>query len=349
MGLHPKYIKLLCNGVLLLALFLALAVFLLNLLKSQTPPLRCDSTGIVEPSISHVYKGDTISTSKLLICTMLVPLIQIIVVEWFCNKDNPYTINVNESSRWKRTAFRAFRWFKDYICVLALVILMADIAKTTLTYPRPHWLDSCKPVYSKDACKMGWLYDYDCSNSTLTSWKLADAKKSFPSSHAALSFYAAVFMGIYQQRRINKKVVGMMSLLWLHICWFGFAVFCSVSRVSDRRHHPFDVMAGAVAGTTGALISAFVFCNGFRKSRMNHLGAYQNKVVSGANGSATMVDIYPTTNNSNNGPLPAGLNGGSRLPNHDSSKRPSLRRLLSTQSSVSQMTDIVEDRELDSL
>lgn len=70
---------------------------------------------------------------------------------------------------------------------------------------------------------------------------------------------------------------------------------------------------------------------------------YQSKVVSGANGSATILEGFPN-NPVNN--VPPGMNGGSK---HSTDKRPSLRRLLSTQSTVTQMSEIVEDRELDSL
>lgn len=89
-------------------------------------------------------------------------------------------------------------------------------------------------------------------------------------------------------------------------------------------------------------MQAFLLCNGFGKPL--NLGVYQSKVVSGANGSATILDGFPTSPTNNI--LPAGLNGGTRAIND---KRPSLRRLLSTQSTLTQMSDIVEDRELDSL
>ncbi len=85
-----------------------------------------------------------------------------------------------------------------------------------------------------------------------------------------------------------------------------------------------------------------LLCNGFGKPL--NLGTYQNcKIVSGANGSATIIDGFPISSTNQ---LPPGLNG-TRLQNNE--KRPSLRRLLSTQSTMTQMSDIVEDRELDSL
>lgn len=76
-----------------------------------------------------------------------------------------------------------------------------------------------------------------------------------------------------------------------------------------------------------------------------NVAGYQNKVVSGMNGSATIVDGFPSNGSATTVALPPGTNGGVR---HDG-KRPSLRRLLSTQSTMTQMTEIAEDRELDSL
>ncbi|XP_021964477.1 phospholipid phosphatase 1 isoform X2 [Folsomia candida] len=347
MAVFHKLGKFVCNGFLLVILILIIALCLLNLINPSLPSLRCEpGHGVKEPSISHVYHGDTVSTLKLFFAVIGVPFLQMVVIEWFCNKENPYTINANESSRWKRTMLRVSRWFRDYIYGLAVVLLLNDIGKTTLNSPRPHFLDSCKPNFTKESCHTGWLSDYECTNTEITRWRLADARKSFPSGHSALSFYAAFFMGIYQHKRINKRVMGTLFLLWLHILWFGFAIFCSSSRVADKRHHPVDVTFGGILGAIGGICSAIILCKGFGKPL--HLGVYQSKVVSGAhNGSATILDGFPNSP-PGNGPLPPGMNGGSRPPTNGE-KRPSLRRLLSTQSTMTQMTDIVEDRELDSL
>jgi len=98
-----------------------------------------------------------------------------------------------------------------------------------------------------------------------------------------------------------------------------------------------------IGGISGVFTS-IVLCKCFGKSMKT--AGYQNKVVSGLNGSATIVDVFPSNGTTNSVSLPPGTNGGLR---HNDGKRPSLRRLLSTQSTMTQMTEIAEDRELDSL
>lgn len=119
-----------------------LALFLLNILNPKIPALRCDGTKLLEPSISHKFRGDTINLSKLIFVVLIVPLIQvrinsfaswlcmyfvcvntskklssnlqIFITEWFYNRDsrNLYIYNPQETSRWKRTLIHASRWYR---------------------------------------------------------------------------------------------------------------------------------------------------------------------------------------------------------------------------------------------
>ena len=88
-----------------------------------------------------------------------------------------------------------------------------------------------------------------------------------------------------------------------------------------------------------------------------NLESYQNKVMSGLNGNATILEGFSTSpchpNNDSKGisysagDMPSNGNGPPRL--NGDMKRPSLRRLLSTQSNITTMSEIAEDRELDNL
>ncbi|ODM91408.1 putative phosphatidate phosphatase [Orchesella cincta] len=325
-----------------------LSLFLLNVINPTIPALRCDGTRLLDPSISHKFRGDTVTVSKLLSVTLLFPLVQIFITEWFYNRDkrNLYIYGPPESSRWRRTLIHTSRWYRDYFFGIVFMLFLNDIAKTSVNSPRPHWIDSCKPNFTAEACNLGWVDEYNCTNNDISNWKLADARKSFPSGHSALGFFTAIFMTMYQHRRIRKQSLGPVVLVWLHTMWIGWAIFCALSRVADNRHHPIDIAFGGFIGAIGGIFTATVLCGGFGKP-MKAAG-YQNKVVSGMNGSATIVDGFPSNGNTTTVALPPGTNGGVRHNHHDN-KRPSLRRLLSTQSTMTQMSEIAEDRELDSL
>jgi hypothetical protein len=109
-----------------------------------------------------------------------------------------------------------------------------------------------------------------------------------------------------------------------------------------------DVIGGGILGVVTSFFIGKVLCGKFRKEFS--LESYQNKIVSGLNGNATILEGYtssPPNMNPNGAPTGMTPNGGIRA--NGDAKRPSLRRLLSTQSTLTTMSDIAEDRELDNL
>ena len=87
---------------------------------------------------------------------------------------------------------------------------------------------------------------------------LYDAMKSFPSGHAQLSTHCAVFVILYVQNRIGTH----FSSLWKHLLQMAFLVFalvCSISRIVDKRHHWWDVLAGMLIGAVLAIVTVSGF------------------------------------------------------------------------------------------
>lgn len=59
---------------------------------------------------------------------------------------------------------------------------------------------------------------------------------------------------------VSKRVASSQSLLlgpWLQLLSLLLAAFASLSRISDHRHHPVDVLAGATVGVVIGLLAAF--------------------------------------------------------------------------------------------
>ena len=99
--------------------------------------------------------------------------------------------------------------------------------------------------------------------------------KSFPSGHAQLSCFAAVFVmvgiaifvimnsitimttiKVYVGRRVSTSH-SLLLAPWLQLFSLLLAAFASLSRISDHRHHPVDVLAGATVGVVIGLVAAF--------------------------------------------------------------------------------------------
>ena len=85
--------------------------------------------------------------------------------------------------------------------------------------------------------------------------KLLDAMRSFPSGHAQLSCFAAAFTMVYVGRRVGTTYSSLWRP-WLQLAAVLLAACCSLSRLADRRHHPWDVAAGAALGGLLGLAAA---------------------------------------------------------------------------------------------
>merc|ERR1719500_2693907 len=80
--------------------------------------------------------------------------------------------------------------------------------------------------------------------------------KSFPSGHAQLSCFTAVFVMVYVGRRVSTSH-SLLLAPWLQLLSLLLAAFASLSRISGHRHHPVDVLAGATVGVVISLVAAF--------------------------------------------------------------------------------------------
>ena len=100
--------------------------------------------------------------------------------------------------------------------------------------------------------------------------EVLDAMKSFPSGHAQISCFTAVFLivsaplpghhhsvpaQVHLQRRLVASWAGLWRA-WLQLAALLLAAASSASRVTDHRHHAADVWAGAALGAITAAAAA---------------------------------------------------------------------------------------------
>ena len=55
----------------------------------------------------------------------------------------------------------------------------------------------------------------------------------------------------------------------MQVLLFCYAWYCALTRVSDYKHHPTDVLAGGVLGTIVAVFCALVALRGQRRERID--------------------------------------------------------------------------------
>jgi len=214
-----------------------------------------------DPKISHKYSGDTVTLKMLLSSTLLLPLLAMCGVEYTC-----YSSRRASNTQWS-WLYQSLAWYREYLSGLLIVFFLTCVGKVLVGEPRPHFLDTCKPFQAFN-CTSGYVSSYTCTNLDVSNIRLRDASKSFPSGHASLSVYFFTFSAWYLQQRL----VGVSSLVvaWLQVMFLTWALVCSVTRITDHRHHWWDVLAGTVLGACLGVYTVYHFCCNFQ------LGSYRN-------------------------------------------------------------------------
>jgi len=206
-----------------------------------------------DTSIQFSYTGDTVST-KLLLCATLFPVLLLLLL-----------VEASNLPRlgWSRVtglaASNAGSIFLRYWVAFTGNILVNLTLKALASTPRPHFIDTCRPDWQRVNCsENGGNVQFDISvcTSEVGERRLHDSMKSFPSGHAQLSCFAAVFVMVYVGRRVSTSH-SLLLAPWLQLFSLLLAAFASLSRISDHRHHPVDVLAGATVGVVIGLVAAF--------------------------------------------------------------------------------------------
>lgn len=144
-----------------------------------------------------------------------------------------------------------------YLILLSLygsgiTMFITDVGKYTIGRPRPHFFSVCKPDWIKLNCtdefnrKNYFIGDQYCTTTDKAALKAA--RLSFPSGHSSFSAFAATFLILYiENQLISTKWISMPKLFFQVV--IGTAAFyVGLSRITDFKHHPGDVLVGFAIG-----------------------------------------------------------------------------------------------------
>ncbi|KAK0055443.1 beta-1 3-galactosyltransferase 1 [Biomphalaria pfeifferi] len=100
-----------------------------------------------------------------------------------------------------------------------------------------------------------YIEEYTCTNRLATEKQLKDIYMSFPSGHMAVATYSAIYIVLYLELRMSATVSyflrpAVQSIVLL-LC-----LLCGVTRITDHKHYPSDVIFGALLG---GLVACAVF------------------------------------------------------------------------------------------
>ncbi|XP_041660111.1 phospholipid phosphatase 3-like isoform X3 [Cheilinus undulatus] len=232
---------------------LLVAVFLH---KSPFPPYQrgffCNDN-----SIKMTYKSSTVSNTVLTAVGVTVPVVSIIIGESY----RIYYLNEGSKSFIGNPYISAlYKQVGVFIFGCAISQSFTDIAKVSVGRMRPHFLDVCKPDFSTINCSLGYITDYQCQGPES---KVQEARKSFFSGHASFSMYTMLYLVFYLQSRFTWHGARLLRPL-TQFTLIMMSFYTGLSRVSDHKHHPTDVLAGFVQGALVAYCIVFFVSDLFK-------------------------------------------------------------------------------------
>ncbi|KAG7336057.1 hypothetical protein KOW79_000750 [Hemibagrus wyckioides] len=142
---------------------------------------------------------------------------------------------------------RAIRFVGVHVFGLCATALITDIIQLSTGYPTPYFLTVCKPNYThlNSSCdENSFILEDICSGSDTAI--INAGRKSFPSQHATLASFAAVYISMY----FNSTLTDSSKLL-KPLLVFSFiisAIICGLTRIIQHKNHAIDVYLGFLLG-----------------------------------------------------------------------------------------------------
>uniref|UniRef100_A0A8C6UCC6 Phospholipid phosphatase-related protein type 3 n=1 Tax=Neogobius melanostomus TaxID=47308 RepID=A0A8C6UCC6_9GOBI len=144
------------------------------------------------------------------------------------------------------------------LCATALI---TDVLQLMTGYPAPYFLTVCRPNYTSlnVSCEQNpYVMEDICAGPDLAA--ITQGRKSFPSQHATLASFAAVYVSMY----FNSTLTDSSKLL-KPLLVFSFiisAIICGLTRIIQYKNHAVDVYLGFLLG--GA-IAVYLVTAGLRQ------------------------------------------------------------------------------------
>jgi len=225
----------------------AVPCLLLNLVGE--PYMRgffCD-----DESIRHPYLDSSVPTWALILISYSLPAIIIALVETAFLKHS-------ESFTGPRLAREMYNTFGLFMFGSMVNQLLTDTSKFTIGRLRPHFMEVCNPDINLTEAVCGppdapvFVTNFTCLGQTgisdsERSMRMHDMRLSWVSGHASLSAYSMWFCIVFLHQRMSTRNFRLVRPL-IQVGCALFAVFTSLTRVSDYKHHAEDVASGALLG-----------------------------------------------------------------------------------------------------
>ncbi|XP_045452675.1 phospholipid phosphatase 2-like [Melitaea cinxia] len=241
-------------------LFLLVAV-LVGLFELGVIPQHKSGFFCNDPALSFPFQGDTVSMQILMCSVILLPFVLIFITE-FIFVDSTFSTRM----KFDYVSTESLKLYRNYFFGLNFNLIIIEVMKGITGNPRPTFFDICEPDTAKTCNGSEYVSTFECTSTRFSKWYQSDSYHSFPSGHTSLSLYCGFFMAWYLQRRAfswRNSTVLLVPLLQL-LC-ITYVAICSLTRITDHRHHWWDVLTGAVVGIVTFVFVVSTLCDNFKR------------------------------------------------------------------------------------
>ncbi|XP_059204007.1 phosphatidic acid phosphatase type 2D [Centropristis striata] len=139
---------------------------------------------------------------------------------------------------------------------------LTNMAKLSVGRLRPNFLSVCNISYASINCTLGsYVPKVTCNASNAKMEE--EARKSFFSGHASFAMYTMLYLAFYLQARLSWRGARLLRPL-IQFLLVMIAIYTGLTRISDYRHHPTDVVTGFIQGGLTAYWVAFYISSMFK-------------------------------------------------------------------------------------
>ncbi|XP_044225409.1 2-lysophosphatidate phosphatase PLPPR4-like [Thunnus albacares] len=160
---------------------------------------------------------------------------------------------------------RAVRFIGVHIFGLCVTALITDILQLSTGQHTPYWLDVCKPNLTHinmSTCDEAFILEDICSGQDIG--LINAGRKSFPSQHATLAAFAAVYISMYFNTVLTDSAKLLKPLLVFSFVML--AILAGLTRIIQFRNHPVDVYCGWLLGAAIAVYLGVYAVGNFQPS-----------------------------------------------------------------------------------
>ncbi|XP_056136295.1 phospholipid phosphatase 3-like [Lampris incognitus] len=247
-------------GLDLLCLFLASIPFFACELKTVRPYRRGFICG--DPSITYPYLHREAIPDELLIAGgIVITGLTIALGECYRVRFRGVTSKAFVRNLYVTCLYKELGCFLFGCCIGQSLTNMAKLSVGRL---RPHFLSVCGVTYASLNCTPGtYVTTVNCPQPKHQLEE--EARKSFFSGHASFAMYTMLYLAFYLQARLTWRGARLLRPL-LQFFLVLLAVYTGLTRISDYRHHPSDVLTGYIQGALTAYWVAFHISSMFKNS-----------------------------------------------------------------------------------